>query len=204
MPELRVLIVEDEPLIAEDISDFLGHIDYATAGIAYDSETALDYLVNRNPDLVLLDISIEGSMNGRELAEIIKKKYNIPYLFITSHSDKETLAAASKTIPYGFIVKPFNEKDLMASIEMAVVRHAQENKSLIPKLNDINQVLGINITQKEYICLEQILQGSTNKQMAELQYVSINTIKTHLKNLFQKLDVTNRTSAIKKVLGMNN
>ena len=198
MSEVRVLRVEDEPLIAEDISDFLGETNYICAGIAYDSETALDMLVNRDPDIALLDINIEGSMNGIEVAQIIRRKYNIPFIFLTSHSDKETLDKAKLTLPYGYIVKPFNEKDLISTLEMAVFRHANENKSDIPTLEHINSKLTNLLTEKEYDCLVQLFNGLTNKQMAEIQFVSVNTIKTHLKNLFLKLDVPNRTKAIHK------
>jgi DNA-binding NarL/FixJ family response regulator len=198
MSEVRVLIVEDEPLIAEDISDFLGETNYICAGIAYDSETALDMLINRDPDIALLDINIEGSMNGIDIAQVIRNKHNIPFIFLTSHSDKETLDKAKLTLPYGYIVKPFNENDLISSLEMAVFRHANENKSNIPTLAHINSRLTSSLTEKEYDCLVQLSNGLTNKQMAEIQFLSINTIKTHLKNLFLKLDVPNRTKAINK------
>ena len=198
MSEVRVLIVEDEPLIAEDISDFLGETNYICAGIAYDSETALDMLVNRNPDVALLDINIEGTKNGIEIAQAIRKKHNIPFIFLTSHSDKETLDKAKLTLPYGYIVKPFNENDLISSLEMAVFRHANENKSDVPQMSYINSRIPSPLTEKEYACLVQLSNGLTNKQMAEIQFISINTIKTHLKNLFIKLDVPNRTKAINK------
>jgi len=202
MTDVRVLIVEDEPLIAEDISDFLGEIDYTCAGIAYDSETALDMFINRHPDIVLLDITIEGSMNGIDLAHIINEKYQIPFVFLTSHSDKATLDNAKQTLPYGYIVKPFNEKDLLSTLEMALFRHATENKNTLPKLSQLNAKLSQQLTTKEYDCLINLSQGLTNKQMAKDQFVSVNTIKTHLKNLFIKLEVQNRTSAIQKVYSL--
>lgn len=200
MSEVRVLIVEDEPLIAEDISDFLEDIDFKSAGIAYDSETAFDMLLSRNPDIALLDITIEGSKNGIQVAEVIREKYKIPFIFLTSHSDKETLDRAKKTLPYGYIVKPFNEKDLLSSLEMALFRHANENDNSLPTVELINKSIPTPLTEKEYVCLTQIFEGATNKQMAEKQFVSINTIKTHIKNLFLKLDVPNRTTAIQKVI----
>ena len=200
MSDVRVLIVEDEPMIAEDISDFLDDMNFKSVGIAYDSETALDMLINRHPDIALLDISIEGSLNGIEVAKIIRDKYNIPFIFLTSHSDKDTLDEAKKTIPYGYIVKPFNEKDLLSSLEMALYRFSNEKKSILPVYDKLNSKLESKLTEKEYVCLQDIFAGMTNKQMAEKQFVSVNTVKSHLKNLFVKLEVPNRTTAIQKVL----
>jgi len=157
-------------------------------------------MVNRHPDVALLDINIEGSLNGIELAEIIRKKYKFPFIFLTSHSDKDTLDKAKLTLPYGYIVKPFNEKDLISTLEMAIFRFANENKTDVPSMTIINSKLPTPITEKEYACLVQLFNGLTNKQMAEIQFVSVNTIKTHLKNLFMKLDVPNRTNAINKIL----
>ena len=200
MPKSRILIVEDEPIIAEDISDTLKEAEYTCVGISHDSETALDMIVSRSPDLIILDINIEGHMDGIQLAESLRHHHNIPYIFLTSHADHITLNKAKQTIPYGYIVKPFKNGDLISAIEMALFRHQNENKSTLPTLVSINDKLDINLTKKEYYCLLQLYEGLTNKQMAQKQYVSVNTIKSHLKNLFVKLDVVNRTHAINKVL----
>lgn len=202
MTNVRVLIVEDEPLIAEDISDFLEEIEYTCAGIAYDSDTALDMLVNRHPDIVLLDITLDGSLTGIDIAQIINKNHHLPFVYLTSHSDKATLDNAKQTLPYGYIVKPFNERDLVSTLEMALYRHARENKNSLKDLTVINEKINNPLTSKEYVCLQHLTEGLTNKQMAEKQFVSVNTIKTHLKNLFMKIEVKNRTSAIQKVLSL--
>ena len=157
-------------------------------------------IVSRSPDLIILDINIEGHMDGIQLAESLRHHHNIPYIFLTSHADHNTLNKAKQTIPYGYIVKPFKNGDLISAIEMALFRHQNENKSTLPTLVSINDKLDINLTKKEYYCLLQLYEGLTNKQMAQKQYVSVNTIKSHLKNLFVKLDVVNRTHAINKVL----
>ncbi len=198
MTETRILIVEDEVLIALDLEDLLGALDFVVVGVAHDSTTALDMLINRKPDLILLDISIKGDKNGIDIARLIRERYRLPFIFITSHADKSTLDQVKKTLPYGYIVKPFNESDLLSTIELALFRYASEQGNNIPALQELNQQIADPLTEKEYACLQDLCEGLTNKQIAAKQFVSVNTIKTHLKNLFQKLDVTNRTSAIQK------
>ena len=199
MPNIKVLIVEDEPLIAEDISLILGDIDYEVAGIAYDSTTALDYLAIRHPDIVLLDISIEGDKDGIEIAEIINNKYHIPFVFITSFSDKLTLDRAKHTLPYGYIVKPFKEKDLFSTIEMAMYRFAKINSDPFPTFEKMKNLCNHALTEKEYEVLREMCEGMTNKQIADKLYVSVNTVKTHIKKIFIKMDLPNRSSVIASV-----
>lgn len=196
MPNIKVLIVEDEALIAEDIAANLRNINFEVVGIAYSSEKALDMLSRRHPDAVLLDINIRGSMDGIQLAEIINDKYKLPFVYLTSYSDKATIERAKVTMPYGYIVKPFDERDLLTSLEMAVYRHAQINKNEPPELEKINAQLLTPITKKEYEIALDITQGLTNKQMGEKHFISINTIKSHIKNLYAKLEVHHRTSLI--------
>lgn len=198
MTNIKVLIVEDETLVAEDIAANLRNINFEVAGIAYSSEKALDMLALRHPDAVLLDINIRGTKDGIELAEIINDKYKIPFIYLTSYSDKTTIERAKVTMPYGYIVKPFDERDLLTSLEMAVYRHAQVNKNEPPKLEKINTQLLTPITKKEYEIALDITQGLTNKQMVEKHFVSINTIKSHIKNLYVKLEVHHRTALIHK------
>ena len=198
MSDINVLIVEDEPLIAEDIRMFLGNINYSIAGVAYDSTKALDLLATRNPDAVLLDITIRGDMDGIEIGEIIRKNYQIPFIYLTSHSDSNTIERAKKTFPDGYLLKPFDERDLLTSLEMAIYRHAQQHFRQAPDIDSVNEELVTPLTHKEYELLRAINEGMTNQQMAEEFFISINTVKYHLKNLFLKMDVPSRTAAIVK------
>lgn len=201
MSEIRVLIIEDEPLIAEDIACSLNALDYVVAGIAYDSEKALDFLMNRTPDLAILDIQIKGTMDGIDIASLIQEKFRIPFIYLTSYSDLDTLERAKKTLPYGYIVKPFSEKDLLSTLEMALYRFRHEHQEAIPNIGVLNSKLLNSISEREYELLLDIYEGLTNQQIAAKHFISINTVKTHLKNLFVKLDVPNRTSAIRLVVG---
>ena len=200
MAEIRVLIIEDEPLIAEDIATCLNGMDYAVAGIAYDSEKAVDMLLSRKPDLVILDIQLKGMRNGIEIAALIRDKYHIPFIYLTSYSDLATLEEAKKTLPYGYIVKPFSEKDLLSALEIALYRFRHESQGAIPSLSELNVRIPGELSQREYELLQDIYEGLTNQQIAAKHFISVNTVKTHIKNLFTKMGVSNRTSAIRLAL----
>lgn len=201
MSEIRVLIVEDEVLIAEDIADSLNAIDYKVAGIAYSSEKALEILRKAHPDIVLLDIHIKGSMNGIEVAHIINRDYRLPFVFLTSFADKQTVEEAKKTMPYGYVVKPFSEKELFSSLEVAIYRFSVESRKQVPSLDRINEIAIAALTAKEYEILQDLCQGMTNKQLSEKHFISINTVKTHVRKILEKMDTPNRASVIHKIFG---
>jgi DNA-binding NarL/FixJ family response regulator len=191
---IRVLIIEDEPLIASDIEMTLAGDNYTTAGIAYDSTRALDLLHRTQPDVVLLDIAIRGDKDGIEIAQIIRDSYKIPFIYVTSFADRETLERAKLTLPAGYIVKPFKDRDIISAIEMAVYRHAVQFNLNFPTYATLQQKF--SFTQGEFEVMKHVWEGHTNQQVAEKLGVSLNTIKTHLKSIFSKMDVKARSEAI--------
>ena len=201
-PDKRILIVEDEPLIAFDLSDFLQSLGYKVLAICHDSETALDKIHIHQPDLVLLDIHIEGSKDGIQVAQSIREQYDIPYVFLTSFSDEMTLGKAGETMPYGYIVKPFDEKSLKATISIALARHQQQlqRTSQDNSKEKIDALCTTPLTSKEYDILMDMSKGNSNKELAALHEVSPNTIKYHLKNIFLKLGVESRSEALHRIL----
>jgi len=122
----KILIVEDEPIIASDIEMTLEDLGYEVTGIADSAEEALEFLANELPDLVLLDIQLEGDTDGIMLAEDIKKMYQIPFVFLTSNADNLTINRVKRTEPAGFIVKPFSDRDLQSNIEIALFSNKEE------------------------------------------------------------------------------
>ncbi len=198
MNDIKVLIVEDEPIIAEDIAALIEKNDFVVSAIVYTKDNALQALKNNLPDLVLLDINLNGAMDGIAIAEKINEHYNIPFIFITSYSDKSTLEKAKYTEPSGYIVKPFNEAGLYSSLEIALYNHAQKNKLKFPPLalQKINKNLPDPISEREFSLLQLIYDGKTNKQIAELLFISLNTVKKHINNTYLKLDTSSRASAI--------
>lgn len=126
MRPVRVLVVEDESIVAEDIQEQLTHMGHSVVGIAASGEQALALAEEARPQLVLLDIRLQGAMDGIEAADIMRSKFHIPVVYLTAHSDDATLERAKKTEPNGYLLKPFEERDLRVNIEMALYKHQME------------------------------------------------------------------------------
>ena len=203
MTSIRALIIEDEPLIAEDIRDYLSNLDYHPVDVAYSKEQALRYLEKYDLDIVLLDINLGSKTDGIEIAQVINEKHKIPFVYLTSYSDKATLEMAKVTHPWGYLVKPFQEHDLFTTLEIALFNFSRSIKPNNWAIENINKKLLAPLTIKEFEILTALYEGKTNKQLAQDQFVSVNTVKTHLKNIFEKLEVKTRTAAISKLHQLN-
>ena len=138
MSKSKILIVEDEPIIAKEIALNLEDNGFEIAGIAHNSEKALELLYTRDMDLAILDIAIAGSMNGLQLGEIINSKYKIPFIYLTSFADKDTINQAANTFPEGYIVKPFKDDDIAPVINIALKRFRSRSKAL-PSIEELNK-----------------------------------------------------------------
>jgi len=199
--EIKVLIVEDEPVIARNISLYLNNNDFSVSGIAYDYEEAMGQLQRNTPDAVILDINLESNADGIEIAKSINSNYKIPFVFLTSYADRETLEKAKRVEPSGYIVKPFNEKTLLATLEIAISNYANKSNYQVPelKMQKLNKHLLSQLTDREFEVLQSIYNGKTNNQIAESLYVSVNTVKAHIKSCYLKLDATSRSMVIKRL-----
>ena len=124
--EGRILIVEDEALIADHLAVHLEDFGLTVAGIADDAETAIKCLQDGNVDLVLLDINLSGSLDGVDIAGKINSQYQLPFIYITSNSDQKTMDRVKHTHPAGFIIKPFNAQSLKTNIEIALFQGKQQ------------------------------------------------------------------------------
>jgi len=122
------LIVEDEGIIAKDIQNTLNRSGYSVIGIASSGEEAIKKAMEIHPDLVLMDIVLEGAMDGVEAAGYIRDYFDIPVVYLTAYSDDTTLQRAKITEPFGYILKPFQEKELYTTIEMAIYKHTMQRK----------------------------------------------------------------------------
>jgi DNA-binding LytR/AlgR family response regulator len=125
MANIRILIVEDEFIIAEDLKLQLQKLGYSVTGIARSYERALDLIHEEEPDLMLIDIKLKGEKDGIHLAETVKNEYDFPFIFLTSHSDPKTVERAKKVHPNGYLIKPYEREDLYTSIEIAFANYVE-------------------------------------------------------------------------------
>lgn len=202
MADISILIVEDEPLIAEDLAGMLKKLDFEVPAICYTLHEAKEQLQQKNkPDLVLLDINLNGEETGIEIGRWLNEELLIPFIYVTSYSDSSTLKSARQTHPYGYIVKPFSTASIYSAVEIALYNHAQKMNQLFPKLSleKINARLLEPVTDREFEVIGLLNDGKTNSQISEQLFISLNTTKKHLKNIFLKLDVSSRSSLIAAV-----
>ena len=123
MEKLKILIVEDEGVVALQLKINLQKWDYAVSGIFASGEEALENLKTSSPDLVLMDMNLQGDLDGIETAEVIRKQYNLPVIYLTANSEEKTIRRAKETQPYGYILKPFNAQEIRIAVEIAIYKY---------------------------------------------------------------------------------
>ncbi len=128
MSKVEILVVEDESIVAMDIERRLKSLGYQVVGHVLSGEEAVVRTDEERPDLVLMDIHLKGTMDGIEAAQKIRRLYDIPVIYITAYSDEATLERAKVTEPFGYILKPFQEREIHSAIEMAIYKHRSEQE----------------------------------------------------------------------------
>ncbi|MBI2438003.1 MAG: response regulator [Lentisphaerae bacterium] len=128
MANARILIVEDESIVAKDIESSLRSLGYAVAGIVALGEEAVELSGVLKPDLILMDVMLKGAMDGIAAAERIRREHSLPVIYLTAYTDDDTLERAKATAAFGYLLKPFEDRDLRVTIEMALYKHAMERR----------------------------------------------------------------------------
>ena len=123
----KILIVEDEAVVSLDIARRLEKMGYEVLARVASGEEALELVQETPPDLVLMDINLQGKLDGIETATQLNQEYDLPVIYLTAYAGESTLERAKKSKPYGYILKPFKERELCAAIEIAISRHQGES-----------------------------------------------------------------------------
>ena len=125
MAEAKIMIVEDEVLFAKDLKDLLERLGYTVPALVSTGEEAIEKAGEMKPDLVLMDIVLKGGMDGIEAADLIRTRFKIPVVYLTAYADDETVQRAKITEPYGYVLKPLEERDLHVTLEIALYMYAK-------------------------------------------------------------------------------
>ena len=149
MAKLRILVVEDESIVAKDIQNSLKKLGYTVPTIISSGEKAVEEVEQSKPDIVLMDIMLKGDVNGIEAANTIRERFDIPVIFLTAYADDNTLSKAKISEPYGYIIKPFKEKELQTTIEMAMYKHEKDTQ--VKKERDLYHSIVENKESKDSI-----------------------------------------------------
>lgn len=124
--EARILVVEDDGVVARDLEQSLGDLGYAVAGVASSATEALRRASEARPDLVLMDIRLPGETDGVDAATVIDRELGVPVVYLTAHADRQTLRRVTRSAPYGYVVKPYDARSLESAIELALHRKRRE------------------------------------------------------------------------------
>jgi two-component system cell cycle sensor histidine kinase/response regulator CckA len=196
-----VMIVEDESIVAEDIRRSLEHLGYAVSAAVSSGEEAITAAGEKNPDLVLMDIVLRGDMDGIEAAEQLKTQFNIPVVYLTAYADDKKLQRAMITEPYGYILKPFEDRELHTVIEMALYKHKIERKLreneqwLATTLKSIGDGVIATDTEGQITFMNPVAEALTGwtqeeasgRPLAEIFYIINEETRERCVNPFEKI-----------------
>jgi DNA-binding NarL/FixJ family response regulator len=199
---LRILVVEDERLVAMSLQRQLKSLGYAVVGQTASGSAAIELAGTRRPDVVLMDIYLEGEVDGISAAAEIQRQFQLPVIYLTAFSNREVLDRAKVTEPAGYILKPYEDRELQVVIETAVYRHraeekrsatlAAERRKISPAAQaDHGFVYTSRLTPREREVMHLIVSGKTQKQIAAQLDVTIQTAAKHRAKVLQKVNVTN-------------
>ena len=175
----KILIVEDESIVSLDMQHRLQRLGYVVSAVASTGEEAIGLASDMQPDLVLMDIMLQGDIDGVEAADIIRERFGLPVIFLTAYSDEGTLERAKITEPFGYIIKPFKERELYATIEVVLARHEAEVKlrrahdELEERVQErTRQLAGLNLDLQNQVEVRKRAEVALQHRFDELQAMS--------------------------------
>lgn len=156
---IKVLLVEDEQLVAEDISEILQEEGYAVTGMASEGKAAIEMFKETEPDIVLMDINLQGEMDGIQVAEALNQIRRTPIVYLTAQADAASVARARATKPSAYLLKPFEERNLLISLDIALSNFSEKKIAAHPVLES-NESEGQITSAKEKLRSESILASN--------------------------------------------
>ncbi len=185
---IKVLILEDEPIIAQDISEIAQSLNLKTS-IVHSYNDGIEIFKDFSPDLLLCDVNLnDKSYTGLDFATKIRETSSIDIIFITAYRDNETIEKAKALNPINFLLKPFNENQIRIALTFAI--------DLIQQKTEANPNLLATLSEKEVFILKLIAQQKTSKEISEELFVSEKTIRNHRYNISKKLALSGENNSL--------
>lgn len=205
MEKIKVLVVEDELIIATNLQQRLIRLGYNVPAIATTGEEAVNKARDLRPDVILMDIRLGGRIDGIDAADQVRALYKIPIVYLTAYADAETLGRAKITEPYGYIIKPVEDRELQSNIEIAVYKHRMETQlhQYRHQLNNIinngsNLIFSIDRSRRLFLWNQAMEQATGLKQKEVLKkslhecgaFCDTLTLSQEIENIFTKKKTT--------------
>ncbi len=203
MSKKKILIVEDDRTTALIEKLYLEELGYQITKIVANGEQAIEMTGKLKPDLVLMDIKLGKGMDGIDAGEVINKEFGIPVVLVTAYTDEALLERAMLTKFAGYINKPIREKDLLATIEIALSKIKklpnQQQKKTDIKIEDVLRRI-YNLTPAEARLAVKLLEYPQLKIVAEMLNIKLSTVRTHLKRIYKKTNTNSLPVLIHKIV----
>ena len=184
---LKILLIEDEFIISKDIKTQLGKNSFAQVTIAKDYNTAFYLFTSNTYDLIISDINLNTNKDGIEIITEFSKIKKVPVVYLTAYSDKDVIRRAEKTMPFAYILKPYNNNQLKVTINLAILNFKKDFKP-IEESSENTEKLNL-LTNREKEILIVLSTGKITREIGALLGISDNTVEQHKKNIKKKLDL---------------
>jgi DNA-binding NarL/FixJ family response regulator len=185
----RVYIVEDEVIVAQDISQILNAAGFQVTGLATRYATAMREIPEIRPDIVLCDINLNGAKTGISLIRELQDMVSFRTIFITAYSDLQTIQESNLVNPFNYLTKPFNNKQLVASVQMAVLS-LEELPGGVPVPS-----------RRELTIISLLAKGLNSEEIAGRLFISKNTVDTHRRHLLKKFNAKSTSELVALAIG---
>ncbi|MDA9070013.1 response regulator [Arenitalea sp.] len=184
---LKILLIEDEFIISKDIKTQLGKNSFAQVTIAKDYNSAFYLFTSNTYDLIISDINLNTNKDGIEIITEFSKIKKVPVVYLTAYSDKDVIKRAEKTMPFAYILKPYNNNQLKVTINLAILNFKKDLKP-IEENSENTEKLDL-LTNREKEILIVLSTGKITREIGVLLGISDNTVEQHKKNIKKKLDL---------------
>lgn len=184
---IDILLIEDEFIIAKDIKVLLSENNFASVDYARNYDTALDLFVKNSYDVIISDINLNDKKDGIEIITEFSKLKKVPVVYLTAYSDFDIVSRAEKTMPFAYVLKPYNNNQLRATINLAILNFTKQSKDILENQENTSKLKLLTIREKEV--LVTLSSGKISKEIAEELNISTYTVEQHKKNIRKKLNL---------------